>query len=111
MHKCVQSSSRPVYNIGEQRRRTTVEGFGTYDALIGMSKWLADDYRETDGCIESYAEWIVDWYSHGKRTEDDYHRHLLKEHSSTIRGLIVQRLQARAKDSSHPGQHRARNLN
>jgi hypothetical protein len=72
-----------------------MEGFGTYDTLLKIAKLLADDYKKTDGCIESYAEWIVDWHKHGKRTEDNYHRHLLKEHNSTIRSMIIKKLQAR----------------
>jgi hypothetical protein len=74
-----------------------MEGLGTYDSLLKIAKLLADDYSNDDGCIESYAEWIVDWYKNTKvMNKNDYHNLLLNSYESTIRNLIVQRLQARA---------------
>lgn len=77
-----------------------MEGLGTYSEMIDIADRAAGGYEPHDGCIESYAEWIVEWYKTEGCPEpiksNKYHQHLLKEYGSTIRSLIIRRLQARA---------------
>ena len=39
-----------------------MEGFGTYNAILDIAQRAAGAYEDGDGCIESYAEWMVNYY-------------------------------------------------
>ena len=75
-----------------------MEAYGTYKELINIADQAAEVYKpQTDGCPESYAEWVVELYQTESCPEpiksNDYHQILLKAYPSTIRRCIIARIE------------------
>ena len=74
-----------------------MEAYGTYDVILEIANRAAGGYeKDIDGCIESYADWVVDWYQTNDCPEpiksNKYHQFILKENSDTIRTIIIENL-------------------
>ena len=87
-----------MYNISVNKLKgIKMEAYGTYSAILEIADRAAGGYeKDTDGCIESYADWIVMWYQSDDCPEpiksNKYHRLLLREHPLTIKSEVVKRL-------------------
>jgi len=74
-----------------------MKAYGIYSAILEIADRAAGGYeKDIDGCIESYADWIVEWYQTDECPEpiksNKYHQRILKENSDTIRITIIRQL-------------------
>ncbi len=74
-----------------------MEALGTLKAIQEIADRAAGGYEHNvDGCPESYADWIIEWYQTSDCPEpirsNSYYQALLEQYASTIKNQVIRKI-------------------